>query len=222
MISAASQALSDSEVIQRVLAGETALFEIIMRRYNQRLFRLLRALLRRDEEAEEALQETYLRAYEHLGQFQQRARFSTWLTRIALNEAQGRIRRQRRRRMDVDISILPLPDDSPGGRPPEQRAATAELRDAIAQALEALPQQLRSVLVLRAVEGLGPQETAACLGITATNANVRLHRARREMRRRLAPVLSAELRQLYAFDGVRCDRIVNRVLERIGAPAGEH
>lgn len=210
----ASVEWTDQAVIEHVLAGETALFEVLMRRYNQRLYRLLRAWLLDPNEAEDVLQEAYVRAFEHLAQFQGRSSFSTWLTRIAVNEARARIRR-RCRRDATGGTGTPLEEISADGPPPEQRACATELRQALVQAIESLPGPMRAVFTLRHVEGLGTQETAECLGITAANVKVRLLRARREMRRTLEQSLGAQAVEIYAFDGERCDRIVHNVMARI-------
>src|SRR5215471_13128631 len=142
--------LSDEEVVDRVLRGETALFELIMRRYNQRLYRIARAIVRDEEEAEDVTQDAYVRAFEHLGQFAGRARFSTWLTRIAVHEATARLRR-RGRQGDIEESMPTLASSAPG---PEQRAATHELGEVIENAVAALPEVYASVFMLREVEGL--------------------------------------------------------------------
>jgi RNA polymerase sigma-70 factor (ECF subfamily) len=210
--------LSDEAIIERVLEGQTALFELIMRRHNQRLYRLARAMLRDDHDAEDALQETYIRAYQHLAQFEGRSRFFTWLAHIAVNECRARIRRRRRnaaREIHMNLQhgdSLPRDREAPT---PQQRAAAAEMGQLISRALDALPRQLRAVFVLREVEGMGTGDTAECLGLTPANVKVRLHRARRQLQHSLAAALGEEARQLHAFDGQRCDRIIQRVLERI-------
>lgn len=206
----------------RVVRGDTALFEVIMRRYNQRLYRLVRALLNDAYEAEDVVQETYVRAFEHLGQFAGRARFSTWLSHVAVNEARARIR-QRRRAATQQADMSPIAVDhrrcatSP---PPEERVSAAELRYLITTSLETLPRQMRAVFVLREVEGLGTQATAECLGLTPANVKVRLHRARQQLRGALEQALSTEARQLYTFDGQQCDRIVQHVFARIATSTG--
>lgn len=190
-----------------------------MRRYNQRLYRLIRSILIDPHDSEDALQETYVRAYQHLGQFAGRARLSTWLSRIAVNEARARIRRRQRMtsagRQAVALEDVAIDDQ------PERRACSAELGQAITQALETLPCPLRMVFILREVEGLGTAETAESLGITPANVKVRLHRAREQLRTALERCVSSEAASIYAFDGVRCDRIVAGVMQRIGADREE-
>lgn len=208
----------DEEIVRRVLSGETPLYEMIMRRYNQRLFRAVRALLPDDSEAEDVLQEAYVRAYEHLQQFEGRASFSTWLTRIAIHEALARKRRGGR--------FESLPDDERGSaelvndaqRTPEDAASSGELREVLDRSLQELPESLRLAFMLREVEGLSTEETAVCLDISVANAKVRLHRARALLQARIDRRLGAEVRKLHQFAGERCDRLVARVLARISPP----
>ncbi len=211
-------ALSDEEVVCRVLAGDLPLFELIMRRYNQRLFRIVRSVVGNDDEAEDVVQETYVRAFEHLAQFAGRAMFSTWLTKIALHEGLARLR-QRKRIQTVDLAdqeqhqmIAPLVND--GG---EEAANTRELGIILTQAVDELPDDLRTVFAMRMIEGLDTNETAACLDLTAANVKVRLHRARSLLRERIDERIGTTVRQLYQFGGVRCDRIVRAVLQRLGS-----
>ena len=212
----AATSLSDEEIVARVLSGETALFEMIMRRYNQRLFRTLRAFVPNDAEAEDVLQEAYVRAYRDLAQFEGRARFSTWLTRIAIHEALAR-RKKRRRFVSLDgVEGQPAMDPSP-----EDRANSMELRGVLQRAIDGMPEGLRAVFMLREVEGLDTDETAECLGLSAANVKVRLHRARALLRTEIDRELGSEARRLHSFAGARCDRLVAAVLKRIH-PAGGH
>src|SRR5262245_59928964 len=214
----AAPSLSDDEVVARVLSGEVALFEMIMRRYNQRLFRTLRAFVPNDAEAEDVLQEAYVRAYRDLAQFEGRARFSTWLTRIAIHEALARKKKRRRfvslddtERQPAMVDQLKAPDPSP-----EDRVTTTELRGVLQRAIDRMPGSLRSVFMLREVEGLDTEEAAECLGLSAANVKVRLHRARALLRSELERELGSEVRRVHQFAGERCDRIVAGVLRRIG------
>lgn len=207
----------DLEVVKRVLAGETALFEIIMRRYNQRLYRTIRAILGDDSEVEQAMQETYFLAYTHLSQFAEKASFSTWLTKIAVHEALGRLRR-RARFVDIDS----LAESEKGRRmlisrerTPEQKALNDELKNLLEAAVERLPENYRSVLVLRDVEGLGTAETSECLEISEDTVKVRLHRARAMIRKRLYQSAGISHPELFSFQKPRCDRVVAAVLKRI-------
>ena len=211
-------ALSDEDVVRRVLSGDKSLFEIIMRRYNQRLFRTIRVMVGNDAEAEDILQEAYVRAYQHLGQFEGRASFSTWLTRIALHEAMARRRKSSRfRSLDAADPSDSADNWEDGGRSPEEAASSTELRGVLDQAITRLPEPLRLVFMLREVEGLTVDETAGCLGISAANVKVRLHRARSQLRSGIERQLGTEARQLHAFAGARCDALVASVLRRIGS-----
>jgi|SRR5215813_14245246 len=212
--------LSDEEIVRRVLSGETPLYEMIMRRYNQRLFRAVRALLPDDSEAEDVLQEAYVRAYEHLAQFEGRASFSTWLTRIAIHEALARRRRGGRFVSLPDDESAPVPVEvgNDRQRTPEDAASSGELRQILDHSLQELPESLRLVFMLREVEGLSTEETADCLDISVANTKVRLHRARALLQAKIDRQLGTEVRKLHQFAGARCDRIVARVLARIVPP----
>lgn len=212
---AQSGPLADETIIQRVLDGDKASFELIMRRYNQRLFRIIRSILRDDDESEDVLQETYVRAFEHLSQFEGRSLFSTWLTRIAIYEASSRRRKRKRiRTMDLEHSehLRAATDRTLQGR---HNASMSELHDVLVKAVEALPEDLRTVFVLRAVEGLDTLEAAECLDLTTSNIKVRLHRARTLLQTWIDRQLGEDVRRLYQFDGERCDRIVRGVLDRL-------
>lgn len=202
--------MSDEEVVQRVRDGETSLFEIIMRRYNQRLFRIIRGILKDENEAEEVIQEAYVRAYEHLDQFAGRAKFSTWLTKIAVYEAYARLRNQHRTRSADAAEPIVTTE-----RSPEQRTFDSELRSLLELAIDSLPDDYRSVLIMRDVEGMNISETAECLGITEQNVKVRLFRARAMIRRQLLERAGAVSSKAFEFLGSRCDLIVQRVLARI-------
>ena len=206
-------ALTDEEIVARVLEGETALFELVMRRYNQRLYRIARAIVRDDAEAEDVIQDAYVRAFEHLDQFAGRAKFATWLTRIAVHEASARLRR-RGRHIDIADSMPTLSSAAPG---PEQRAADHELGQAIEAAVDALPEVYSAVFMLRDVDGLSTAETAACLGINAETVKTRLHRARRLLRNHIAARIGIAARETFQFAGARCDRAVAAVMARISS-----
>jgi RNA polymerase sigma-70 factor, ECF subfamily len=213
------QSLTDSEVARRVLGGETELFEILMRRYNQRLYRVARAILKDEDEAEQVMQETHFLAYTHLSQFAEKAMFSTWLTRIAINEALSRLR-QRRRMVDLDS----LPETIKGEsmltsteKSPEQKALNSELKSLLESEIERLPASYRSVLILRDVEDLDTRETSECLGISEESVKVRLHRARALMRKQLYSHAGVTRKELFSFQAVRCDKIVAAVFQRISA-----
>ena len=212
----ANSELSDDEVVTRVIEGETALFEILMRRYNRRLFRVTRSIVTNDLEAEDIVQDAYVRAYEHLNQFEGRARFSTWLTRIAIYEAYARVRRIDYRKVD-SISLLEDQglDMKSKERNPEQQIYDGELKMVLERAFDALPNDYKSVFMLREIEGLSTAETAECLEISEENAKIRLHRARALLQRELYSLAGANDNLAFQFLGERCDRMVARVLERI-------
>lgn len=204
--------LTDEEVVARVLAGDTSLFEILMRRYNQRLFRVARSILADDAEAEDVMQDAYVRAFRDLATFRGEARFATWLTRIACHEALARVRKRQR--------LVPITD---GGAPeppaatigPERELENRELQAVLREAVEVLPDPLRAVFCLREIEGLSTEETAGALDLTVENVRVRLHRAKRSLRESLDRRIGHEVRRLYLFDGARCDRVVKGVFARI-------
>ncbi len=206
--------LSDAELVARILAGDTAAFELIMRRYNQRLFRVARSVVRTDDEAEDVVQETYLRAFENLARFEGRASLPTWLSRIALHEALRRRRRRARAPSGLDPDALPAPR---GHASPPDAAAGEEMRALLTGAVDALPPLHRSVVMLRLVEGLGTGETAESLGLTEANVKITLHRARRMLFETIQRRAIPELRRQFAFDGERCDRIVAAVFARLAA-----
>lgn len=211
----------DADLVKRILEGELELFELLMRRTNPRLFRVARAIVGDDDEAEDVLQQTYLNAFAQLRTFEGRARFSTWLTRIAANEALARVR-QRRRLVSVDEEEESMWQRE-GDRSvptPEADAASQELRRILEQALDELSPNHRTILVLRDVEELSTLEAASCLGITEESAKVRLHRARAQLRQRLASRIDSVTREVYPFHLSRCDRVVAAVLMRIGQPGG--
>jgi RNA polymerase sigma-70 factor (ECF subfamily) len=203
--------LSDVEVIARVLGGESALFELIMRRHNQRLFRVCRAILRDDAEAEDAVQQVYLSAYTKLDQFAGTAALSTWLTRIAIHESIARSRR-RRRRAELEAEELTMNDLAAAGATPEDAAAGVELRRTLESAIDQLPEAYRVVFVMREVQQLDVAETAASMDISEENVKVRLHRAKAMLRERLYERAERGASGAYPFLGARCDRIVARVL----------
>ncbi len=216
---AAMAELKDEEVVARVLAGETPLFEVLMRRYNQRLYRMSRMILRDDAEAEDVMQDAYVRAYEHLDQFAGKAAFSTWLTRIAIHEA---LARKRRRGRHDELDAMPMSGESmpmmkSSAPSPETNTATAQSRELLEQAIESLPENYRSVVVMREVEEMSVAETAASLGVTEAVVKTRLHRAHAMLRKELYSRAKGRATDLYQFHAVRCDRVVKAVFERIQA-----
>jgi len=210
----AAQSLSDDEIVARVLAGEVLLFEVLMRRHNRLVYRAARAILRSDDEAEDVMQHAYLRAFEHLGSYQARARFSTWLTRIAVHEAFARLRRQKR--------IGPLDDVIETGesmidrRPtPEQRLSDAELRVITEAAIDELPHDFRVVFVLRAVEQMSVAHVAESLGILEDTVKTRYFRARELLRKNILERMDESTPHAFDFHLSRCDRVVGAVLAEL-------
>jgi RNA polymerase sigma-70 factor (ECF subfamily) len=207
----------DVEIVDRIRGGDASAFEIIMRRYNQRLYRIARSIIGNDAEAEDVVQEAYVRAFQHLDQFAGRSQFSTWLTRIAVYEASSRRRDQRRLQLvtAADIDAMPTSSTTPDA---VENASRQELAHVISDAIDALPAELRTVVALRLIEGVSTAETAECLELSAANVKTRLHRAKLLLRSAIDARLGQEIRQLYAFDGPRCDRIVRTVFSRISSP----
>jgi RNA polymerase sigma-70 factor (ECF subfamily) len=222
--------LPDAELVARVRRGDSLAFELIMRRYNRRLFRLARGLVWDDAEAEDVLQESYLRAYARLGDLADNQALAAWLARIVVNEALGRRRavarvvsleehRARGRVGDDGEGGTTVASDPASDQPgPERLAVSSELRRLLEAAVDALPQEFRTVFVLREVEGLSTAETAACLAIRPETVKTRLHRARRQLQEALGERLLAASPSLFEFQGARCDRVVGQVLTRLEPP----
>ena len=225
---------SDAELVAESRRGSLRAFEEIMRRHNRRLFRTARSILRDEGEAEDVVQETYIRAFERLDSLAEAARLSPWLVRIAANEALDRLRRRpplqalpafeteapHRGRQPFQPAGGPLPEVQPMTLPrddPEASAARGEIRRLIEAAVDEMPQAFRAVFVLRAMEELSTAETAACLGIPEDTVKTRFHRAKRSLRKLLSRQLEAALVESFPFGGARCDRMVARVLARLGA-----
>jgi RNA polymerase sigma-70 factor (ECF subfamily) len=217
-------ALSDEEIVARIVDGQTGLFEILMRRHNERLYRAARAILRDEREAEDVMQQAYVNAYAHLTQFDGRAQFSTWLTRIAVHEALARARRRGRYQQldDEDLgNVEPfMTTDRPAD--PERQAFGRELAGLLEAAVDTLPDGNREVFMLREIEGLSTAETADCLGVSADVVKTRLSRARAALRRELFERAGLAAGTAFTFQRPRCDRIVAAVLARIAGPIGGH
>jgi RNA polymerase sigma-70 factor, ECF subfamily len=217
---------SDAELATRARHGDDLAFELIMRRHNRRLFRLARSLVGRDHEAEDVLQEAYVRAYARLGDLARGEALAAWLARIVTNEAFGRLRAAARVVLLDDFRTTSGSDElddidrGPASEQPdpEHLAASSELRRLLEQAVDALPEEFRTVFVLREVEGLSTAEAAAYLAIRPETVKTRLFRARRLLQERLTGGLLAFAPSLFEFQGHRCDRIVSRVLDRVRSP----
>jgi len=212
----------DVSVVRRVLAGDPTAFGLLMRRFNRRLYRVARAIVGHDAEAQDALQEAYLNAYRRLPQFRGDSSLATWLSRIVVNECLGRMRRNARRQ-NV-IPMVPSPADgeieavaSDGDGAPDLAADRARMRAILERRIDALPETFRAVFVLRSVEELSVEETAEYLGIPAETVRSRHFRAKSLLREALAREVDIAERSVWEFGGERCDGIVARVLARIAA-----
>lgn len=205
---------TDEEVIARVRQGEIDCFEVLMRRYNQRIYRTVRAILRDEDEATDAMQEAYVNAFTHLGDFNGYARFSTWLTRIAVHEALGRLRKRKRveplEDTDAQDSAMVSPVNGP-----ENNASDGELRVLLEEAVDGLPESFRTTFVLRSIEQLSVAETAEVLGIPEETVKTRHHRARERLQHALTNRIGGALPDLFGFHRPRCDRVVANVLTRL-------
>lgn len=211
----------EAELLALMRAGEPAAFATLMRRNNQRLYRLARGVLDNETEAEDVLQESYLRAFTHLDAFKGEASLATWLARIVLNEALGR-RRRRRPTLDIADMAETLAADR-GAAPlselaqsPEQAMARHEIRRAVESAINALPPSFRGVFILRSIEQMSIEETAACLGIPRDTVKTRFHRANKLLRQSLSRQFGAIFDGAFPFLGARCDRLIGKVLDRLG------
>jgi RNA polymerase sigma-70 factor, ECF subfamily len=213
---------SDEAIVDRVLQGETELYELIMRRYNQRLYRAAVAILADESEAEDVMQDAYVRAYQHLNQFEGRARFSTWLTRIAVHEALARARK-RKGAVSIDETENGIDDfrttDTHVAQQ-ERQLWQREIGELLQAAMLAVPESYRTVLVLRDLEDMSTSETADVLELTEENVKVRLHRARALLRKELSAAVGPNAPQVFEFMGARCDRVVTRVMERVRSLQG--
>ncbi len=227
-------ASSTTELVALVRAGYQEAFRHIMERCNQRLFRVARAVLNDDTEAEDALQDAYINAFKRLDSFRGDAKLSTWLTRIVLNECYQRLRK---RRTTVPIDNLEFGQDTaqvlnfPGNygmENPVNAAGRSQVRQLIESAIESLPDPFRVVFVMRSVEEYSTQETADMLGIRVETVKTRLFRARQQLRNALSDTLESSLGEAYPFLGPRCARITESVMQRIGtmtenpSSPGEH
>jgi RNA polymerase sigma-70 factor (ECF subfamily) len=216
--------VDDRALVELARGGDGTAVRLIMQRHNRRLYRAARSVLGDEAEAEDVVQEAYTRAFTHLDSFRGEAQLSTWLTRIALNEALGR---RRRRRPFVDIKDIDAINDQGVARviylptahqesDPEAAAARAEVRRLLERAVDQLPDSFRVVFMLRDIEDMSIEETASHLGLRPETVKTRLHRARRLLRQSLDRTLSSALADVFPCAGARCARITEAVLERLG------
>ena len=221
---------ADADLAVRIAHKDEAAFEAfesLMRKHNGRLFRIARAILKDDAEAEDALQDAYLDAYRKIEGFRGGSQLATWLTRIVINQALGRLRRQKRERVVVPFGrrrherpndqSVELRDDK--SESPTNAALRAEVRRMLERRIDELPVAFRAVFVMREVEDMTVQETAECLSIPEATVRTRLLRARALLREALARDLDTATTDIFPFAGQRCDRIVAAVLRRISGPA---
>jgi len=212
---------ADAELLALMRQGQPAAFAALMRTNNRRLYRLARGILDDDAEAEDAVQEGYVRAFTHLKTFKGESSLATWLARIVCNEALGRLRR-RRPTVDVDDLAETLPAEGDGTANiedainPEHAAARKEIQRAIESAVMTLPSNFRAVFMMRAIEQMSIEETAACLGIPDDTVKTRFHRANRLLRDALGEQFAVILEGVFPFLGVRCDGLMGRVLFQLG------
>ena len=213
---------TDAELARRACGSDASAFETIMRRHNRLLYRTARSILRNDAEAEDAVQEGYLRAFQSLSMFRAESSLATWLTRIVINEALARLRK-RKRQVDStgDSNVINLEEHldmaCSESQTPEMAAMRTQTRELLEQKIDELPSGFRTVFVMRAIEELSVEETAACLGIPEATVRTRFFRARHLLRKSLSSEVRFALRDTFAFDGERCDRIVQAVLARVSS-----
>jgi RNA polymerase sigma-70 factor, ECF subfamily len=209
--------LADEQIVEKLVAGQTALFEVLMRRHNERVYRAARAIIKDESEAEDIMQQAYVNAYSHLRQFDGRSRFSTWLTRIAIHEALARARR-RGRYTDMDLehpSALTVATSTAAPLDPERLAFSRELGALMESSIDRLPDGAREVFILRTVEGMSIEEVAAALDVSEASVKTRLSRARAVLHRELFAHTEAVAANTFRFLRPRCDRVVAAVLARI-------
>jgi RNA polymerase sigma-70 factor (ECF subfamily) len=207
--------LSDQEIIDLVLKEDVNFFELLLRRYNQQLYRIVRSYLSEEEEIKEVMQKAYVNAFEHLRQFRGDSKFSTWLIRIGINEALKHIQQDQK----VSDAEIENPDkNSPvpslvDTDTPEKNAMRSDFKKLLEDSIDTLPRKYRSVYIMREIEQMDTQETAECLSISESNVKVRLHRARKQLREELEKRVHST--EIFDFKGERCDQIVLVVMYRI-------
>jgi RNA polymerase sigma-70 factor (ECF subfamily) len=213
----------DEDLVALARRRDEGAVRALVRRYNQRLFHVARGVVRDDGEAEDIVQETYVRAFTALDRFRGEAAFSTWLTRIALNEAYGRLRRGR---PTVDLGAVEAEGAAEGGEVimfplspvptnPEAAAGRQQVRRILEDVVDRLPEPFRIVFILRDIEGLSTEDTAALLAVAAETVKTRLFRARRRLRRKIARTLATSFSEIFPFGGRRCAEMADRVVERL-------
>lgn len=211
------------DLVRRSLARDELAFRAIMLRHNRRLYRIARGIVRNDADAEDVVQEAYVRAFIHLGDFRGDSSLATWLSRITINEALGRLRRKRARpevqveEPQLDAQIIPFPQTAIDD--PEKTMAQRQILQLVEQATDNLPENFRLVFITRVIEGMSVEETSEILGIPPETVKTRLHRARRLVREQLDKQIGPVLMDAFPFAGRRCERVTQAVLVRLGFPA---
>jgi RNA polymerase sigma-70 factor (ECF subfamily) len=228
-IDSPSAGIRDVELARRIEADDADALRIVMRRHNRMLYRISRSILKDDAEAEDAVQEAYIRAYHEIGAFRGDAKLSTWLARIVINESLARLRQRKRSAELVTIEAdaghdgaIDAADVEGDGDRPESVASRADLRRLLERSIDALPSAFRTVFVLRAVQELTVEETAAALGIPPATVRTRFFRARRLLRTALSREVDFASADAFAFAGARCDRIVAHVVARLADGTNAH
>ena len=212
----------DADLVARALARDEAAIRGIMQANSRRLYRLARGILRNDAEAEDVVQETYVRAFTHLDGFRGDSSLATWLARIAMNEALGRLRRQRAS-VDLDTlapgvleaQIIQFPLSAPS-EDPEKSMAQREIQAVVEHAIDELPEPFRIVFITRVIEGMNVEETAEILGLKPETVKTRLHRARNMLRDNVEKKIGPVVMEAFPFAGKRCERLTDAVLKRLG------
>ncbi|HWK00363.1 MAG TPA: RNA polymerase sigma factor [Xanthobacteraceae bacterium] len=217
--------LDERELVRRSLARDDQAFRIIMSRYNRRLYRIARGIVRNDSDAEDIVQEAYVKAFMHLANFRGESSLATWLSRITINEALGRLRRKRTMKevsrvedQRTEAEIIPFPQMTTN-EDPEKTMAQRQILQLVEQATDNLPENFRLVFVTRVIEGMNVEETAEILGIPPETVKTRLHRARKLVREQLDKQIGPVLMDAFPFAGKRCERVTEAVLRRLGFPA---
>ena len=215
-------ATTDTELVERAKSGDEFAFECIMRRHNRLLFRTARSILKSDAETEDALQEAYLRAWRALSTFRADSKLSTWLVRIVINEALGRLRRRSAQVIPLESVMESIDrhthesmEENDPNHEPERVAMRSEVRRFIEARIDLLPEAFRTVFMLRAVEELSVEETSAALQIPEATVRTRFFRARSLLREGLSRDVDFAIGDAFSFDGARCDRIVANVLAKL-------
>jgi len=207
---------TDEALVNRARAGDRAAFELLMRRHNQRVFRVVRSVLRDTDDIEDVIQQAYVQAFLHLDQFGGNARWSTWLCRIAINEALARLRQRGRFVPFEAVSEEAMANVSKvASGDPERTASGREFGKMVEQAIDELPEIYRAVLIMREVEGMTTEETASILDVQTDVIKTRLHRARASLRDAIEDRIGEQMKNSYTFGNERCDRVVAAVLARL-------